>query len=332
MTTTSHRGSASSPDPTTASAMRNVDPTSETLRDMTESRRALELHSIRPLNIPSHRTIWASMKVSTMTGRSMLTSRQSFGDSAANMPWSGEICPEYLNVIIHLQIPMHVNPFAGTQFFLAGSYRNAAINDDDDDVVQDSKWFGCSTVPTPGGLCENTLALDDATEYPIFVVPDLSKDERFANLPVVNGSVASFKFYAGAPITTARGVNIGSLFLFDDKPRDKLSLDHRKCKAIFSSFCIKTDSDSVLHAQASNVMKHLESKREAAERRRVTLMSRGIAIFLEKTSEVNEVRNIDGEVDDSENPFLSDDTGREPSSILDKIRVTLDLAAEILKG
>ncbi|CAG8982727.1 hypothetical protein HYALB_00001008 [Hymenoscyphus albidus] len=314
MTTTSHRGSASSPDPTTASAMRNVDPASETLRDMTESRRALEL---RRFFSPSQYS-----KPSDDLG---------FNESLNN---DGAL-DAYVETVLWRLRGKHAMVSLvdrGTQYFLAGSCRNAAINDDDDDVVQDSKWFGCSTVPTPGGLCENTLALDDATEYPIFVVPDLSKDERFANLPVVNGSVASFKFYAGAPITTARGVNIGSLFLFDDKPRDKLSLDHRKCKAISSSFCIRIDSNSVLHAQASNVMKHLESKREAAERRRVTLMSRGLAMFLEKTSEVNEVRNVDDEVDDSGNSFLSDATGREPSSILDKIRMTLDLAAEILKG
>lgn len=44
------------------------------------------------------------------------------------------------------------NSFQGTQYFLAGSYRTAG--DDDDELIQDRKWFGCSTVPTPGGLCE----------------------------------------------------------------------------------------------------------------------------------------------------------------------------------
>lgn len=37
-----------------------------------------------------------------------------------------------------------------TQYFLAGSLRTAG----DEDLIQDGKWFGCSTVPTPGGLCE----------------------------------------------------------------------------------------------------------------------------------------------------------------------------------
>lgn len=61
------------------------------------------------------------------------------------------------------------------------------------------------------------------------MVPDLSKDSRFASLPVVDGTLASFRFYAGTPITTARGVKIGSLFIFDDKPRpDGLTLQQKK--------------------------------------------------------------------------------------------------------
>jgi GAF domain-containing protein len=74
------------------------------------------------------------------------------------------------------------------------------------------------------------LALDLAKEeYPCFIVDDLSKDERFANLPVVDGRIAAYRFYAGAPITTSHGVNIGSLFFFDDKVRDGLPRDQRKC-------------------------------------------------------------------------------------------------------
>lgn len=91
-------------------------------------------------------------------------------------------------------------------------------------------------------------------------------------------------------------------------------------------------------------MKHLESKREAAERRRVTLMSRGISTFLEKTSEVtsgpdsSEAEDTTEEagdsrpqskMKDSDTPPLPDPTAEE--SILDKIRITLDFAAEILK-
>ena len=44
----------------------------------------------------------------------------------------------------------------GTQYFLAGAVRTRAPRDDADidDVITTGEWFGCSTVPTPGGLCE----------------------------------------------------------------------------------------------------------------------------------------------------------------------------------
>src|ERR1700684_2376480 len=48
---------------------------------------------------------------------------------------------------------------------------------------------------------------------------------------------------------------------------------------------------AVMHQQAGNVMKHLDTKREAAERRRVALMSKGIATFLERTSQENELNS-----------------------------------------
>jgi hypothetical protein len=73
--------------------------------------------------------------------------------------------------------------------------------------------------------------LDDKNnKYPCFIVNDLAKDKRFANLPVVDGSIAKYRFYAGTPITTSHGINIGSLFFFDDKVRDDLSLGQRKCQ------------------------------------------------------------------------------------------------------
>lgn len=78
---------------------------------------------------------------------------------------------------------------------------------------------------------QNTLALDNtADQYPCFVVNDLQEDERFAHLPVVDGSIMAYRFYAGTPITTDHGINIGSFFIFDDRPRPEgLTLGQRKC-------------------------------------------------------------------------------------------------------
>lgn len=221
------------------------------------------------------------------------------------------------------------------QYFIAGATR--LDTSDGEEVADTTSWFGCSTVPTPGGLCENTLALDCIKDpYPCFIINDLSLDERFASLPVVNGALAAYRFYAGTPITTGHGINIGSFFVFDDKPRDGLTLKER----------------SFLWQQARNIMGYLETKREAAERRRIALMSQGISKFLERTTRVTDLASTEPSVtpdeaslEDEFDPSSPDAQAIKPTrnaitlrhpqrgneSVLDKIRLTLDHAAEVLR-
>jgi len=45
---------------------------------------------------------------------------------------------------------------------------------------------------------QNTITLDARNdEYPLFIVSDLSRDQKFSRLPVVGDTVASYRFYAG---------------------------------------------------------------------------------------------------------------------------------------
>jgi hypothetical protein len=107
-------------------------------------------------------------------------------------------------------------------------------------------------------------------------------------------------------------------------------------------------------------MRHLETKREAAERRRVALMGRGIAHFLEKTSRVTEggvgktaeqnflrpnqleryassprtsaqMSHCQGLMDYDDESSGEEATKSTSAKILDKIKLTLDHAANILR-
>ena len=99
-------------------------------------------------------------------------------------------------------------------------------------------------------------------------------------------------------------------------------------------------------------MRHLETKREAAERRRVVMMSQGISNFLQRTAEsisaepslIEHEGCIDEKLDSSTKApvdiQLTDSTGTavavQPSqrgndTVLDKIRLTLDHAARVLQ-
>lgn len=145
---------------------------------------------------------------------------------------------------------MHSLVDRGIQYFLAGAIREG--DDHSIDISHDGEWFGCNAIPTPGGLCEvserciqhqtyyancsfqNTLDLPpwnkEEESYPCFTVKDLSNHKQYCKLPVVNGEISSYRFYAGTPITTELGVNIGSFFIFDYEPRPSgLSLEQRKC-------------------------------------------------------------------------------------------------------
>ena len=165
-------------------------------------------------------------------------------------------------------------------------------------------------------------------ECPCFIINDLRSDERSKHLPVTR-----FKFFAGTPITTiSNGMNIGTMFLFDDKPRDGLSVAHRK----------------LMCQTASNVMRHLETKREAAERRRLSLMNHGLRTFLERTKRTVEVDLGDtptsedvpqgqpGQLQKQDSDASGKTISAESANAFNKdnaassIRSTLDLATEIL--
>jgi signal transduction histidine kinase len=53
----------------------------------------------------------------------------------------------------------------------------------------------------------------------LFMVPDAAKDERFADNPMVKGH-PGIRFYAGVPLTSPAGNNLGMLCVKDTVPRD----------------------------------------------------------------------------------------------------------------
>lgn len=129
-----------------------------------------------------------------------------------------------------------------------------------------------------GRLCERTLeATAEPNIYAMFTVTNMQEDARFKNLPFVCGP-PYFKFYAGTPLTTKRGINIGSLFVLDDVARPTLS----------------PDQVDFLGTMATVVMKHMEVTAEAEERKKILRLSTGMNAFVEGRSRLASHNNPEG--------------------------------------
>lgn len=93
-------------------------------------------------------------------------------------------------------------------------------------VDADRTWFkshygrDACEAPRDVSFCGHAIMHDEP-----FVVPDTLLDERFADNPNV-AQDPHVRFYAGACLTLPNGQNVGTLCLFDFKPRemDRVSL------------------------------------------------------------------------------------------------------------
>jgi signal transduction histidine kinase/CheY-like chemotaxis protein len=124
----------------------------------------------------------------------------------------------------------------------------------------------CVRVQKAGRLCEHTIAASppESGGPACFEVLDLSKDARFNTLDFVAGP-PHFRNYAGVPLRTRKGINIGSIFVIDSKLRPPLTTTERH----------------FLGEMADNVMQHLEMVKDRKDCARALHMSACMSAYVD---------------------------------------------------
>ncbi|KAJ6570210.1 hypothetical protein DFH09DRAFT_917594, partial [Mycena vulgaris] len=112
-------------------------------------------------------------------------------------------------------------------------------------VDGEEQWFksewgtntgtGSHTCPRAHSFCGHAIL--QRGDEPM-VVLDAHRDWRFARSPLVLGP-PSIRFYAGAPLRTQDGFNIGSLALIDDAPRDDFTPRQRHTLKEFAAIAMR---------------------------------------------------------------------------------------------
>ncbi|KAJ9609553.1 hypothetical protein H2200_005880 [Cladophialophora chaetospira] len=152
-------------------------------------------------------------------------------------------------------------------YFLSEAMRVTAGTDEETfEFVEDPILVACSSLPLKGRICELTLRLDNAEASdttPMFVINDLTQSQ-FADMAIITGP-PYYRFYAGVPIQTRDGINIGSLAVMDTQTRPN---------------GLTPAEQAFLATTAGQIMLFLETNRQAIEGRQARKMGEGLEAFI----------------------------------------------------
>ncbi|OJJ60297.1 hypothetical protein ASPSYDRAFT_42020 [Aspergillus sydowii CBS 593.65] len=208
------------------------------------------------------------------------------------------------------------------QYILTEATRTLSLQDDRVHLDGDALWLGSSVIPKQDGICHYVCEDSRLNAGPLesdtagcerrcaFVVPDLTKDDRFNKRQyVVNAP--RLRFFAGVPLRSRRGIVIGALSVSDGltRPNGLTAPETR----------FMTDT-------AAAVMNHLDMVRSHEQNRRGANMIAGLGDFVEggifPSSSARRRSNVNFDKEDQDgNDVTGADADKMQSSALHSRRV-----------
>lgn len=132
-------------------------------------------------------------------------------------------------------------------------------------VDEDRQWFKSKVGTTVSETSRDISFCAHAIKHSgLFVVPDATKDQRFAENPMVT-SEPHIRFYAGAPLITPDGYALGTLCVLDTVPRQ-----------------LRTEQKQALTILARHVVSQLELRRRSRQLSEVRKLNDSYKSELEK--------------------------------------------------
>jgi two-component system cell cycle sensor histidine kinase/response regulator CckA len=167
-------------------------------------------------------------------------------------------------------------------------------------VAEQRQWFkaklGLQIQETPlvVSICKYTIR-----QRGILVIPDITKDARFDNNPLVTGDLR-LRFYAGAVLETPEGLPIGTMCVLDYQPRQLTDKEASGLKILARQVMIQLElrrslKAKTLHEEQLRVSVNALSVSELSYRRLFEAAQDGILILNAQTGCIEDV-----------NPFLMD--------------------------
>jgi PAS domain S-box-containing protein len=119
-------------------------------------------------------------------------------------------------------------------------------------IAESRQWFKAKVgldvreTPLAAAICKHAIL-----QRGLYVVPDIAKDPRFSDNPLVVGE-PHLRFYAAAPLESPEGFPIGTLCILDHKPRKLNEKEAFTLKALARQVMIQLELRRSLKAKDKN--------------------------------------------------------------------------------